>query len=221
MTLDFPQGKTTALVGPSGGGKSTMLNLLLRLYDPTSGSVSINGQDIKGARYSSLRRSIAFVGQDTFLFSQTILQNLRLARADATDDEIIEAAKMANADEFIQKLPQAYDTHIGENGVFLSGGQRQRLAIARAVLRRAPILLLDEATSALDSHSEKLVRDALEHLTKGVTTVVVAHRLSTILKADQICYLEAGQVLERGTLAELLAANGRFKALYDSQFAGT
>jgi ATP-binding cassette subfamily B protein len=128
---------------------------------------------------------------------------------------------MANADEFIQKLPQAYDTQIGENGVFLSGGQRQRLAIARAVLRRAPILLLDEATSALDSHSEKLVRDALEQLTKGVTTVVVAHRLSTILKADQICYLEAGQVLERGSLTELLAANGKFKALYDSQFAGT
>lgn len=221
VNLDFPEGKTTALVGPSGGGKSTMLNLLLRLYDPTSGSVSINGQDIKGATNASLRKSIAFVGQDTFLFSQTIMQNLRLARADATDDDIIEAAKMANADEFIQKLPQAYDTQIGENGVFLSGGQRQRLAIARAVLRRAPILLLDEATSALDSHSEKLVRDALEHLTKGVTTVVVAHRLSTILKADQICYLEAGQVLERGTLGELLAANGKFKALYDSQFAGT
>lgn len=221
VNLDFPQGKTTALVGPSGGGKSTMLNLLLRLYDPTSGSVLINGQDIKRASYASLRKSIAFVGQDTFLFSQTILQNLRLARADASDDEIIEAARMANADEFIQKLPQAYDTQIGENGVFLSGGQRQRLAIARAVLRRAPILLLDEATSALDSHSEKLVRDALEHLTKGVTTVVVAHRLSTILKADQICYLEAGQVMERGTLAELLSANGKFKALYDSQFAGT
>jgi subfamily B ATP-binding cassette protein MsbA len=221
ITLDFPQGKTTALVGPSGGGKSTMLNLLLRLYDPTVGSVSINGQDIKGASYASLRKSIAFVGQDTFLFSQTIRQNLRLARHDATDTEILEAAKMANADEFIQKLPAGYDTQIGENGVFLSGGQRQRLAIARAVLRRAPILLLDEATSALDSHSEKLVRDALEHLTKGVTTVVVAHRLSTILKADQICYLEAGQILERGTLAELLSINGKFKALYDSQFAGT
>lgn len=221
VTLDFPEGKTTALVGPSGGGKSTMLNLLLRLYDPTSGSVSINGQDIKGARFASLRRSIAFVGQDTFLFAQTILQNLRLARQDATDDEIFAAAKMANADEFIQKLPQGYDTQIGENGVFLSGGQRQRLAIARAVLRRAPILLLDEATSALDSHSEKLVRDALEQLTEGVTTVVVAHRLSTILKADQICYFEAGQVQERGTLAELLAANGKFKALYDSQFART
>lgn len=221
VNLDFPQGKTTALVGPSGGGKSTMLNLLLRLYDPTSGSVLINGHDIKGVSYTSLRNSIAFVGQDTFLFSQTILQNLRLARAEASDQEVFEAAKMANADEFIQKLPNGYDTQIGENGVFLSGGQRQRLAIARAVLRRAPILLLDEATSALDSHSEKLVRDALEQLTKGVTTVVVAHRLSTILKADQICYLEAGQVLERGTLAELLSANGKFKALYDSQFAGT
>lgn len=221
VSLDFPQGKTTALVGPSGGGKSTMLNLLLRLYDPTSGSVLIKGHDIKGVSYASLRNSIAFVGQDTFLFSQTILQNLRLARPEASDEEIIEAAKMANADEFIQKLPNGYNTQIGENGVFLSGGQRQRLAIARAVLRRAPILLLDEATSALDSHSEKLVRDALEELTKGVTTVVVAHRLSTILKADQICYLEAGQVLERGTLAELLSANGKFKALYDSQFAGT
>lgn len=221
VTLDFPQGKTTALVGPSGGGKSTMLNMLLRLYDPTVGSVSINGLDIRNATFASLRKSIAFVGQDTFLFSQTIKQNLRLARPDASDDEIIEAAKMANADEFIQKLPNAYDTPIGENGSFLSGGQRQRLAIARAILRRAPILLLDEATSALDSHSEKLVRDALEHLTKGVTTVVVAHRLSTILQADQICYLDGGQVIERGTLAELLAANGKFKALYDSQFAGT
>ncbi len=221
VTLDFPQGKTTALVGPSGGGKSTMLNLLLRLYDPTSGCVLINGQDIKMASYASLRKSIAFVGQDTFLFSQSIFQNLRLARADASDAQIFDAAKMAHADEFIQKLPLGYDTQIGENGVFLSGGQRQRLAIARAVLRQAPILLLDEATSALDSHSEKLVRDALEHLTKDVTTVVVAHRLSTILKADQICYLEAGKVLERGTLAELLSADGKFKRLYDSQFAGT
>lgn len=221
INLDFPHGKTTALVGPSGGGKSTMLNLLLRLYDPTTGSVSINGQDIKTATYASLRKSIAFVGQDTFLFSQSIRHNLRLARADATDEEILQAAKMANADEFIQKLPQGYDTQIGENGLALSGGQRQRLAIARAVLRNAPIMLLDEATSALDSHSEKLVRDALEQVTKGVTTVVVAHRLSTILSADQICYLEGGQVLERGTLAELLAANGKFKALYDSQFAGT
>lgn len=221
VTLNFPAGKTTALVGPSGGGKSTMLNLLLRLYDPVSGTISINGQDIKSASYASLRKNIAYVGQDTFLFSQTVMQNLRLARPTASDDDIIEAAKMAHADEFIQKLPAGYDTQIGENGVFLSGGQRQRLAIARALLRRASILLLDEATSALDSHSEKLVRDALEHLTKGVTTVVVAHRLSTILQADQICYLEAGQVLERGSLAQLLELNGKFAALYNSQFAGT
>jgi ATP-binding cassette, subfamily B, bacterial MsbA len=149
-----------------------------------------------------------------------VMDNLRMARPSATDDEVIAAARVAHADEFITKLANGYDTQIGENGTFLSGGQRQRLAIARAVLRQAPILLLDEATSALDSHSEILVRDALERITEGVTTIVVAHRLSTVMRADRICYIEGGKVMETGTLTELLEANGKFRSLYDQQFKG-
>ncbi|MFU8883389.1 MAG: ABC transporter ATP-binding protein [Rhodobacterales bacterium] len=220
VTAAFPAGKTTALVGPSGGGKSTLLNLVLRLYDPVEGRVLIDGQDISKASFASLRSKIAFVGQDTFLFSASVLENLRLARPDATEEEVIEAAKVAHAHEFIEKLPHGYETQIGENGAFLSGGQRQRLSIARAVLRRAPILLLDEATSALDSHSEVLVRDALARITEGVTTIVIAHRLSTVMNADCICYLEAGQIKEQGSIEELLALNGEFKALHDVQFGG-
>ena len=219
LSLNFPQGKTTALVGPSGGGKSTLLNLILRLYDPQEGRILIGGHDLRDISFASLRRSIAYVGQDTFLFSATVMENLRIVRPNASDEEVREAAKIAHADEFIGAMPMGYDTPIGENGTFLSGGQRQRLAIARAVLRRAPILLLDEATSALDSHSEMLVRDALERITEGVTTIVVAHRLSTVLRADQICYLEGGKLIEAGPLAELLEKNGKFRALYDQQFA--
>ena len=219
ISLDFVQGTTTALVGPSGGGKSTLLNLMLRMYDPDSGRVLIDGTDIRHATFRSLRHKIAFVGQDTFLFSATVMDNLRLARPSASDEDVIAAAQVAHADEFIRTLPQGYQTQIGENGTFLSGGQRQRLAIARAVLRQAPILLLDEATSALDSHSEALVRDALERITEGVTTIVVAHRLSTVMRADKICYIEAGKVAEAGTLVDLLNANGKFRALYDEQFA--
>lgn len=220
ITLDFVEGTTTALVGPSGGGKSTLLNLMLRMYDPDSGSVQIDGIDLRQATLASLRRKIAYVGQDTFLFSTSVMENLRMVRPSARDDEVIEAARVAHADEFISNFSQGYHTQIGENGTFLSGGQRQRLAIARAVLRRAPILLLDEATSALDSHSEALVRDALERITKGITTVIVAHRLSTVMRADRICYVEDGQVVEAGSLKELLATNGKFRALYDQQFAG-
>jgi ATP-binding cassette, subfamily B, bacterial MsbA len=216
----FAAGTTTALVGPSGGGKSTLLNLLLRMYDPDSGQVLINDLDIRRASSASLRRAVAYVGQDTFLFSASVMENLRLVRPDASDEDIFAAARVANADEFITALPQGYETLIGENGAFLSGGQRQRLAIARAVLRAAPILLLDEATSALDSHSEVLVRDALEHITKNTTTIVVAHRLSTVIRADQICYIEAGQMVEVGSLEKLLAANGKFRALHDQQFSG-
>ncbi len=220
LSLDFPAGKTTALVGPSGGGKSTILNLILRLYDPEDGTVTIDGHDIKEASSASLRRKIAFVGQDTFLFSSTILDNIRLARPDATDEEVHEAAGVAHAREFIDRLPKGYDTKIGENGTFLSGGQRQRLSIARAVLRRAPILLLDEATSALDGQSESLVREALGRITTGTTTIIVAHRLSTILTADRICYIENGEVLEQGSLHDLLALGGKFRALYRTQFGG-
>ena len=220
MNITFQPGKTTALVGPSGGGKSTLLNLVLRLYDPTEGAVKIDGQDIRDATFVSLRERIAFVGQDTFLFAGTVMDNLLMARKSATAEEAIAAAKVAHAHEFIEKLPKGYDTAIGENGSFLSGGQRQRLSIARAVLRQAPILLLDEATSALDSHSEVLVRDALENISRGVTTIVIAHRLSTVMNADEICYLEAGEIVEQGSISDLLAANGKFKALYDVQFGG-
>jgi ATP-binding cassette, subfamily B, bacterial MsbA len=218
LSLTFEAGKTTALVGPSGGGKSTILNLLLRLYDPSEGVVRIDGSDIRQAKFTSLRQNIAFVGQDTFLFSNTVIGNLRVARPDATDEEVFEAARIAHAHDFIEALPNGYHTQIGENGAFLSGGQRQRLSITRAVLRRAPILLLDEATSALDSQSEAYIRDALERVSADVTTVVIAHRLATVLNADKICYVEAGQVTEQGTLQELLAKGGAFQRLYDAQF---
>lgn len=218
ISLTFEAGKTTALVGPSGSGKSTILNLLLRLYDPLQGVVRIDGQDIRQASFASLRRKVAFVGQDTFLFSNTVMDNLRIARPDATDAEVFEAACVAYAHDFIEALPKGYQTQIGENGAFLSGGQRQRLSITRAVLRRAPILLLDEATSALDSQSETYIRDALEKISEGVTTIVIAHRLATVMNADKICYLEAGKVTEQGTLQELLAKDGAFKKLYDAQF---
>ena len=220
LSVVFPAGKTTALVGPSGGGKSTLLNLLLRLYDPDSGVVAVDGQDIKNIRAQSLRRHIAYVGQDTFLFSASVLENIKMARPEATEQEVIDAAKTAHAHEFIEALPKGYNTPIGENGAFLSGGQRQRLSIARAVLRNATILLLDEATSALDTHSEVLVRDALEKVTKGATTIVIAHRLSTIMNADNVCYVEAGTIAEQGTVADLIVQEGKFNALYTAQFGG-
>ena len=218
VSIVFEGGKTTALVGPSGSGKSTLLNLILRLYDPTQGRVLVDEQDIRHSTFASLRNMIAYVGQDTFLFSNTVMENIRLARPDATEAEIMEAAHVAHAHEFIEKLPHGYHTLIGENGTFLSGGQRQRLSIARAVLRRAPILLLDEATSSLDSHSEILILDALDRITEGVTTIVIAHRLSTILNADRICYLENGQLIETGTVSELLEKDGKFKKMYNTQF---
>ncbi len=220
INLAFEAGKTTALVGPSGGGKSTILNLILRLYDPQQGSVRIDGHDIRLATFASLRDLISYVGQDTFLFSASVAENIRFGRPGATDEEVVQACKSANAHEFIEKLPKGYDTQVGENGAFLSGGQKQRLAIARAMLRNAPILLLDEATSALDSRSEALVQEALQHLTRGRTTVVIAHRLSTVLNADKICVIEAGRLAEEGTVDALLAREGTFRALYDQQFGG-
>jgi ATP-binding cassette, subfamily B, bacterial MsbA len=220
FNLSFPKGGTTALVGPSGSGKSTVLNLLLRLYDPDQGRILIDGVDLRQVRFSALRRKMSYVGQDTFLFSGTVRENLRLVRPEASDAEIAEAARIAYAEEFIEAMPLGYDTYIGENGTLLSGGQRQRLAIARAVLRRPDILLLDEATSALDGHSEALVREALNHVTQGITTVVVAHRLSTVLRADLICYLEKGRIVESGRLEQILAEGEKFRALYERQFSG-
>jgi ATP-binding cassette, subfamily B, bacterial MsbA len=217
----FQPGKVTALVGPSGGGKSTILNLLLRLYDPNSGVVLFNGIDIRKLSFSELRKMISFVGQDTFLFDTTIRENIRMVVQNASDEDVQSSAIAANAHEFIEKCSNSYDTLIGENGRNLSGGQRQRLSIARAILKSAPILLLDEATSSLDSHSERIVQEAIEKAAKGATTIVVAHRLSTILKADQICYVEEGKIVEYGALDALIALNGKFRKLYDSQFSST
>ena len=219
LTIDFPAGQTTALVGPSGGGKSTIINLIMRLYDPAAGDVVIDGAPVRGATFASLRDKISFVGQDTFLFSGSVLHNIGLGLSQATEDQIITAARAANAHEFIEKMPQGYHTDIGENGGNLSGGQRQRLAIARAILRDSPLLLLDEATSALDSQSEALVQQALERLSAGRTTIVIAHRLSTVLNADKIVVIEAGRVAEQGPPAALLQQNGLFRQLYDLQFS--
>ena len=220
LDLAFDAGRMTALVGPSGGGKSTILNLVMRLYDPTSGRVLIDGHDLRGATFASLRDRISFVGQDTFLFSTTVRENLRLSRPGASDAEIEAAARDANAHDFISKLPKGYDTEVGENGAFLSGGQRQRLSIARAMLRRSEILLLDEATSALDATSETLVREALSRLTEGTTTIVIAHRLSTVLEADRIHVIADGRLAESGTAHELLERGGLFRTLFDQQFEG-
>ena len=211
-------GKTTALVGPSGGGKSTILNLILRLYDPVTGRVSIDGTDLKTASFRSLRDRISFVGQGTFLFSASVMDNIRFGRPTASEDEVIEAANAANAHEFIVGLPKGYDTPVGENGAFLSGGQKQRIAIARAILKDSPILLLDEATSALDSRSEALVQEAIHRLTRHRTTIVIAHRLSTVLEADKICVISEGKMVEQGTTKELLDKAGLFRSFYDQQF---
>lgn len=218
LTLTFEAGKTTALVGPSGGGKSTILNLAMRLYDPQEGQITINQADVKTATFDSLRRQISFVGQNTFLFSASVAENIRLGRPAATDEEVETAAKEANAYEFICNLKNGFNTPVGENGAFLSGGQKQRIAIARAILRDSPILLLDEATSALDSNSETLIQEALRRLTKGRTTAIIAHRLSTVLEADRIYVIEAGQVVEHGPARELLKNKGLFFNLYSQQY---
>jgi len=218
VSLLFEGGKMTALVGPSGSGKSTIINLMMRLYDPQSGSVEINGMDLRDASFASLRDLVSYVGQETFLFSGTVKHNISVGRDDATEDEIIAAAKAANAHDFIMNMPNGYDTKLGENGSGLSGGQRQRVAIARAMLRDADILILDEATSALDSESEALVRDALERLTLNKTSIVIAHRLSTINRADKIVVMDHGQIAEQGSRKELLASDGLYKRLHSIQF---
>jgi ATP-binding cassette subfamily B protein len=217
LNLEFPAGKTTALVGASGGGKSTIINLIMRLYDPLSGSVTIDDTDLRDVTFASLRERIAFVGQDTFLFHGTVRHNIELGRQGATSEEIIAAAKAANAHEFIMSLPSGYNTDVGENGCRLSGGQKQRLAIARAMLRNAQILILDEATSALDSESESLVRDALSNLTAGRTTIMIAHRLSSVTAAHHIVVMEGGRAVEQGTRQQLLAQAGAFRRLYELQ----
>ncbi|MCM2291807.1 ABC transporter ATP-binding protein/permease [Allorhizobium sp. BGMRC 0089] len=217
LDLTFPAGKTTALVGPSGGGKSSIINLIMRLYDPVKGSVTVDGHDLRDITFQSLRERMAYVGQDTFLFAGTIRHNIALGREGASDEEIIEAAKAANAHDFIMRLPKGYDTDVGENGGNLSGGQKQRLTIARAMLRNAEILILDEATSALDSESEAQIREALARLATGRTTIMIAHRLSTITRADHIVVMEAGQIAEQGPQKELLSREGPYRRLYELQ----
>jgi ATP-binding cassette subfamily B protein len=218
LNVHFPPGKKTALVGPSGGGKSTIVNLIMRFYDPTSGSIEIDGFDIRGVTFASLRERIAYVGQDTFLFAGTVKFNIGLGRNGASDEEIVAAARAANAHDFIVKLPQGYDTDVGENGGNLSGGQKQRLTIARAMLRDSEILILDEPTSALDLESEALVRDALQRLTEGRTTIIIAHRLSTIANADHIVVVDNGRIVEEGPHEELLSgSSGLYRRLHEYQ----
>lgn len=215
INLYFPEEKTIALVGSSGSGKTTVLHLLQRLYDPNFGDISIDGHNISKIRLKTLRNSIALVSQDIALFDDTIKENIRYGRLDASEDEIVDAALAAAAHDFIINLPDGYETQIGQNGVKLSGGQRQRLAIARAMLKNAPILLMDEATSALDSISEKQVQMALEYLKQGRTTIVIAHRLSTIESADLIYVISEGKVSESGTHLELLQLGGEYAQLYE------
>lgn len=217
VTLDIPGGTTVAFVGRSGAGKSTLVNLVPRLFDVTSGAILIDGQPIDKVTIASLRDQIAIVSQDVTLFDDTIRSNIALGRLDATEAEVIAAAKAAAADEFIVTQPDGYETRIGDRGMRLSGGQRQRLALARAILRNAPILLLDEATSALDTQSEKLVHAALERFTAGRTTLVIAHRLSTVQNADLICVMDKGRVVETGRHGELVAHGGIYADLVRSQ----
>lgn len=210
-----------ALVGPSGAGKSTIVKLLLRQHDVTKGSIVIDGQSIRHVTQESLWDAIGFVPQDPILFHRTLKENIRYGKPDATDEEVIAAAKLAHCHEFIAEFPEAYDTYVGERGVKLSGGERQRVAIARAILRNAPILILDEATSSLDSESEQLIQAALAELMKGKTVIVIAHRLSTIMKMDRIVVIEAGKIVEDGTHAELLRKNdGIYKKLWQIQAGG-
>ncbi|MEQ9684514.1 MAG: ATP-binding cassette domain-containing protein, partial [Rhodospirillales bacterium] len=220
LSLTVPAGKTVALVGPSGAGKSTILNLIPRFYDVAEGAVLVDGLDVRSLTFQSLRGAMALVSQEVTLFDDIVRANIAYGRAGATEDEIIEAARNAAAHDFIAALPDGYDTLVGEQGVKLSGGQRQRLAIARAMLKNAPILLLDEATSALDTESERQVQAALDALMTDRTTLVIAHRLSTVVRADLICVIVGGRVAEQGSHAELLARGGHYKHLYELQFAG-
>ena len=219
LTLTIPAGHTVALVGPSGAGKSTILNLIPRFYDIERGSITIDGQDVRQVTIASLREAIALVAQEVSLFDDTVCANIAYGRFGASAAEIEEAARAAAADDFIHELPQSYDTMVGEHGIRLSGGQRQRVAIARAMLKNSPILLLDEATSALDSESERQVQRALNALIRGRTTLVIAHRLSTVQGADLICVLDRGQIVETGRHPELLARGGLYARLYAMQFA--
>jgi ABC-type multidrug transport system fused ATPase/permease subunit len=217
VNLAIEKGKTVALVGQSGSGKTTLADLLPRFYDPSSGRITIDGTDIKDVRTFDLRALMGNVNQEAILFNDTFYNNITFGVEHATMDEVRRAARIANADDFIMATPEQYETVVGDRGSRLSGGQRQRISIARAILKNPPILILDEATSALDTESEKLVQEALENLMKDRTTLVVAHRLSTIRNADMICVLHEGQIVEQGTHMELMEKNGYYRKLIDMQ----
>jgi len=220
ITLKIEPGQLAALVGPTGAGKTTIVSLLPRFYDLTSGEIKIDGTDIRKFKQKSLREQISFVLQETLLFRAPVWQNIAYGKPEASRAEIIRAAKLANADEFIDKMPEGYDTMIGEHGATLSGGQRQRITIARAIIRNSPILILDEPSAGLDAESEKLVFDALRNLMEGKTSIVIAHRLATVIRADVIFVIDDGKVVEQGTHAELLAGDGLYSRLYELQFRG-
>lgn len=218
ISFHAPAGTTTALVGPSGSGKSTLISLIMAFNRPKAGRILVDGRDLATLRLRDYRGQLGIVLQDNFLFDGTVAENIRFARPDATMAEVVRVARIAHCDEFIERFPQGYDSVVGERGIKLSGGQRQRIAIARAILADPGILLLDEATSSLDSESEAMIQDGLRALQAGRTTFVIAHRLSTIVNADQILVLDAGEIVERGTHAELLALNGRYRQLYERQY---
>jgi ATP-binding cassette, subfamily B, bacterial MsbA len=218
FSLDIPPGKKFALVGASGAGKTTVLSLLLRFYDPARGRILVDGRDIRSLTQKSLREHIGIVSQDTFLFHDTIYENIRYGRLEATREEIVAAATLAYAHDFILAQPGGYETVVGDKGCQLSGGQQQRLAIARALLKNAPILLLDEATSALDSESERMIHAALERLARGRSVIAIAHRLSTVLESDCIVMMQSGRIIDAGPHAELLARCGPYRSLCELQF---
>jgi subfamily B ATP-binding cassette protein MsbA len=217
VDLTVKPGQVAALVGATGSGKSTLISLIPRFYDPQTGAIKIDGVDIRKYKRRTVRQQISLVLQETLLFRAPIWQNIAYGRPEATHSEIVQAARLANADEFIDRLPQGYNTMVGERGVTLSGGQRQRIAIARAIIRNSPILILDEPSTGLDAASEKLVLEGLERLMKNKTTIMVAHRLATIQKADVIFVLEDGAIVERGRHEELLAAGGLYARFYELQ----
>lgn len=221
LNLEINGGEKVALIGPSGAGKSTIIKLLLRMYDLTSGNIKIDNQDIKNVTQDSLRKNISLVPQDPILFHRTLMENIRYGREDASDEEVIQAAKLAHCDEFIDTLPLKYETFVGERGIKLSGGERQRVAIARAILKNAPILILDEATSSLDSHSESLIQDALDKLMRDKTSIVIAHRLSTISKMDRVIVVDDGKIIEQGSHNDLInKSDSLYKKLWDLQAGG-
>ncbi len=218
FSMKIDAGKTVALVGPSGGGKTTLCHLIPRFYEIDEGRITVDGYDIRDLSRNSLRKNIGIVQQDVFLFNGTIKENIAYGNFDASDEEIAEAAKKANIHEYIQSLPDGYETNVGERGVKLSGGQKQRVSIARAFLKNPPILILDEATSALDNATEMQIQDALSHLSEGRTTLVVAHRLSTVKNADEIIVVTQDGIAERGSHEQLIQKGGIYKSLYEYQF---